>query len=79
MAYIDLAERFTTAPLPFLFAPAEPVREAMREFAPLEWTVIRLAREDRLSSLREEGDLKQFLRLVFGFPRKTTLAMWPSR
>ena len=74
MAYIDLAERFTTAPLPFLFAPAEPIRETVREFTPREWTVIRLARQDRLSSLREEGEFKNFLRLVFGFARKTGLS-----
>lgn len=73
MAYLDIAERgFATAS----FAPPPlPQRdETMRAFTGQEWTIIGLAREDRLSSLREESEFKEFLRLIFGFERQRPLS-----
>ena len=74
MAYIDFAEPISAPSAPLFFgtaAPAEPVTIA---FSVLERTIIRLAREDGLSSLREESEFKEFLRLVFGFERKRPLS-----
>jgi len=47
---------------------------SIREFSQREWTIIRLAREDGFSSLREETKFRQFLRRIFGFERKTPLS-----
>lgn len=74
MAYLDLAEHgFATIPA---FAPSatRPANDAGVDFSRREWTVIRMARQDRLSSLREESELKEFLRLLFGFERQRPLA-----
>ena len=72
MAYLDLAETTFAASAPFSFARATTV--ATGEFDSREWAVIRLAREDGLSSLREESDLTAFLRLIFGVRRKPPLS-----
>ncbi|HWJ68686.1 MAG TPA: hypothetical protein VNS79_01345 [Sphingobium sp.] len=53
-------------------APAMAAGRATADaFSQREWTIIRLAREDRVSSLREETAFKRFLRLIFGLERKT--------
>jgi len=74
MAYLDLALHGGPATAHFPFVPAEPVREAESGFNAREWLVIRLARDDSLSSLREESDFKQFLRKIFGYERKRPLS-----
>lgn len=74
MAYLDLAERFSTAQLQPFFAPAPAEIEKTAEFSPREWQVIRLAREDRLSSLREQSEFGAFVRFIFGFERKKPLS-----
>lgn len=74
MAYLDLAGHFGTASPQPLLAPDPAAREAVADFSPLEWQVVRIARQDRLSSLREESEFKQFLRIVFGFERTRPLA-----
>ncbi len=75
MAYLDLAlHGGTAAAVQFPFLPAQPVREAVSDFSQREWLVIRLARDDSLSSLREEGEFKQLLRKIFGYERKKPLS-----
>ncbi len=74
MAYLDLAERFSTAQLQIPFVPARVEQETVSDFAAREWQVVKLARNDRLSSLREESEFVGFLRMVFGFERKKPLA-----
>jgi hypothetical protein len=73
MAYLALAERFSSARSQPA-ALAVPMAEAPREFTPREWLVVKLARSDSLSSLREESELMEFLRLVFGYPRARPLS-----
>jgi hypothetical protein len=43
-------------------------------FSPLEWSIIRQARVDGLSSLREPGRLRRFLSWLFGLNRTPRLA-----
>jgi hypothetical protein len=75
MAYLDFAEAAYGASAPIAFAPSRAVgREEAIGFNSREWTIIRLAREDSLSSLREESEFMDFLRLVFGFERKKPLS-----
>lgn len=75
MAYLDLAQPGGAATLQFPFAAAPAAREtAAADLGQREWMIIRLAREDRLSSLREESEFFEFLRLVFGMQRKRPLA-----
>jgi hypothetical protein len=74
MAYLDVAERFSSAQQA-QSAVAAPVRFAPAAgFTQREWLVIQLARKDRLSSLREESELMEFLRLIFGFPKSRPLS-----
>jgi len=72
MAYLDLADTTFSAPAPFSFARAATVATA--EFDSREWAIVRLARDDGLSSLREESDFTAFLRLIFGVRRKPPLS-----
>lgn len=74
MAYLDFAEPgFAT--LPSLAAsPARAANDSRLDFSQREWTIIRLARQDRLSSLREESEFIGFLRLLFGFERQRPLS-----
>lgn len=75
MAYLDLADPAAPpASTPFFFAPERIMEEVPVEFSQREWTIIRLAREDGLSSLREDSEFREFLRLVFGFERKRPLS-----
>ena len=63
-------------------SPAVPPRLAARPvavtpaptFSPLEWAIIRQARVDGLSSLREPGRLRRFFSWVFGLNRPPKLA-----
>jgi hypothetical protein len=74
MAYLDLADTAFAAPALFSFAPSRAASEAAAEFNQREWAIIRLAREDGLSSLYEESEFKAFLRLIFGVRRKPPLS-----
>ena len=74
MAYLDLAQHGGAATLQFPFAAAQPARDVVPGFNQREWLVIRLARDDSLSSLREESDFKQILRKIFGYERKRPLS-----
>ncbi len=74
MAYLDFAmpggaaiKRLAPATMPAL-----PTQQ--HKFGQHEWTIVQLARTDRLSSLREEGKVKRLLRLVFGIERQRPLA-----
>jgi hypothetical protein len=63
MGYLAFAETAAgSAVAPVSFAPAaEPAR-----FSPLEWSVIALAKRDRIASLREPGRISTAMGLVFG-------------
>lgn len=74
MAYLDLAEPGFAAAPAFATSTAHPANDAGVDFNRREWTVIRMARQDRLSSLREESDFKEFLRFLFGFERQRPLS-----
>ena len=67
MAYLARIEPQDSQPIAFpaLVRPARP----KPDFSPLEWSVIRLARIDRLWTIRETGRLRRFVELAAG-PRQ---------
>jgi hypothetical protein len=68
MAYLALIQTQAAQPIPFL-AKASPVRTpvvAEPEFSRLEWSVIRLARVDSLSTLRPPGRFGRFINWLMG-------------
>jgi hypothetical protein len=73
MAYLDHAGAFAVA-------GAQPVSadwalgEDQGHFSPLEWTVITLARRDRLASLRAPSPLGRAFGSLFGLGRQSALA-----
>ena len=70
MAYIDHASSFAGA----MASPWVAQDEGRTDFSGLEWTVIALARRDRISSLSEPGPLARALGGLFGLGRQSTLA-----
>lgn len=74
MAYLDLAEHVGTAHRPTSVAPVRAESGTATEFTSLQRQVIRLARNDSVSSLREETKLGEFLRAIFGWDRTRPLA-----
>lgn len=80
MAYLQRIEQQTSDPFAFLdrFATeaAAPVAPAVAapEFSDLEWSVIRLARRDRLWTLRPYGRVRRFFRWLTGLGINPKLA-----
>ena len=73
MAYVAFAE--TTGGdvfVPSLYAPVAAAKTV--SFSALEWSVVAIARQDRLSSLRSPGRLSLALGAVFGGSGHTRLA-----
>ncbi len=75
MAYMDFASMRQGAQI------IEPVMQAAHRhavqvstFTHQEWAVVRLAREDGLSSLRQEGRFGRVMRFIFGLRRKNPLS-----
>ena len=68
MAYLAPIETHTAQPVVFLpkVAPAQAPAIPVPEFSALEWSVIRLARVDGLSTLREPGRLGRFINWLMG-------------
>ena len=64
MAYLAKIEPQTAAPIALTGVPANDT--AKPEFSPLEWSVIRLARVDSLSTLREPGRFGRFVNWLLG-------------
>ena len=77
MAYMDFAgQRDIVASLlmePF-FPPARVRDGEATTFTQREWAIVRLARDDNLASIREEGRLGRAIRLIFGVERKNPLS-----
>jgi len=74
MAYLDLAQTFTVGPDT---AVAEVVLEepkAKANLGPLEWSVVALARFDRLSSLAQPGRVAMAMGRLFGTSNNPQLA-----
>jgi len=72
MAYIDHASSFAGAlPMP---TPWIVQDEGRTDFSALEWTVIALARRDRISSLSEPGPIARAFGSLFGLGRQSMLA-----
>jgi hypothetical protein len=73
MAYLDHASAFAVAG-----AQAVPAGWAMSHeesgFSALEWTVISLARRDRIGSLHTPGPMARALGSLFGVGRQSALA-----
>ena len=74
MAYLDHASAFAVAGGHAVPAPWAVQDEGRTEFSPLEWTVIALARRDRISSLSEPGPVARALGSLFGLGRQSSLA-----
>jgi hypothetical protein len=64
MAYLARIEPLDSQPLAFPASRAQAA--ATPDFSPLEWSIIRLARGDSLSTIREPGPLRRFLAWVVG-------------
>ncbi len=78
MAYLMLDDDravVTTAPLPAAVPSADPVpAEAPARLSALEWSVVALARQDRLSSLDRPGRIATALAVLFKPPHNRMLA-----
>jgi hypothetical protein len=72
MAYLARIEQQTAQPIAF-FDRIAPAAQAP-EFSDLEWSVIRLARVDGLSTLREPGPFRRFIAWLTGTERHPELA-----
>ncbi len=68
MAYLDRIESHTAQPVVFVpkIAPAPAPAVPEPDFSALEWSVIRLARVDGLSTLREPGRIGRFINWLMG-------------
>lgn len=64
MAYLARIEPQNARPIAQPIAPANDT--AKPDFTPLEWSVIRLASVDALSTLREPGRLQRFVNWLMG-------------
>lgn len=69
MAYLEFRSEGLVAA-----TEAAPRGERSANFTTLEWTVIRLAQGDPVSSVRRPGKMLAMLRSVFGFKQRTVLA-----
>lgn len=79
MAYLERIAPQAAYPIAFTAVPAlvpsRPVLAAPKpEYSALEWSVIRLAEGDRLSTLREPGRLRRFSDWLTGTESSPTLA-----
>lgn len=68
MAYLARIESHTAQPVAFLpkIVPTTAPTAPAPEFSTLEWSVIRLARVDGLSTLREPGLIGRFINWLMG-------------
>lgn len=64
MAYLAKIEPKDVAPITLAGAPANDIGKP--DFSPLEWSVIRLARVDGLSTLRAPGRFRRFVNWLMG-------------
>jgi hypothetical protein len=62
MAFLARIEPLDSQPLALLAMAAEPEPQ----FSTLEWSIIRLARKDGLSTIREPGPLGRFINWLIG-------------
>lgn len=76
MAYLARIEPQTSDPFAFLdrFTPTIVPTVAAPEFSDLEWSVVRLARRDRMWTLRPYGRLRRFFRWLTGLGINPKLA-----
>jgi hypothetical protein len=72
VAYLARIEPFESQPIALPAISARALAEP--EFSPLEWSIIRLARGDSLSTIREPGRLRRFLNWLAGRNRSPKLA-----
>ena len=70
MAYLARIEPLDSQPIARLAIAAKPEPE----FSALEWSIIRLARTDGLSTLRERGPVRRFFNWVVGRSSNPKLA-----
>jgi len=75
MAYMDFAGHRGAALQLEPFMPPARVRDGQATtFTHREWTIVRLAREDGLSSIREESRFGRLVRAIFGIKKKNPLS-----
>jgi hypothetical protein len=68
MAYLARIESHTAQPVAFLpkIVPAPAPTAPEPEFSALEWSIVRLARVDSLSTLRPPGRVQRFVNWLMG-------------
>ncbi len=74
MAYMDFAAHRSAALLEPILPPARIVPGQVMDLGSREWAVVRLAREDSMSSIRPESRLGRVIRLIFGIERQNPLS-----
>lgn len=83
MAYMDFAQLDATSAVaaarPLFFAPGLAAEDQIEPavapgFDARDWSVVRLAREDSLSSIRPETEFGRIVRLIFGVERRNPLS-----
>jgi hypothetical protein len=75
MAHLDLAIAAAERPAASAFTPRhDPVPGEETRLGPLEWSVVAVARKDRVSSLRNPGRLSTALGNLFGTRSNPRLA-----
>jgi hypothetical protein len=72
MAYLARIEPLQSRPIAPIMVPTEPTPKP--DFTPLEWSVIRLARVDKLSTIREPGPVRRFFNWLIGRTSSPKLA-----
>jgi hypothetical protein len=73
MAYLDLAQAYP-ADLSSSRSPKAPAAAAQASLSALEWSVVALARRDRVSSLAEPGRISVAMGRLFGTQSNPRLA-----
>jgi hypothetical protein len=74
MAYMDFAAHGSAALLEPILPRARVIPGQTPQLSVREWSVVRLAREDNMASIRPETGLKRAIRLIFGLERKNPLS-----
>ncbi len=74
MAYLAFTELAGGTDLPLPDATIAPVEQRRAGFSALEWSVVAIARRDRLSTLRQPGRMSMAMGALFGGVRDPRLA-----
>lgn len=74
MAYKDFSGRDGATVLESLFPPARTRAGQPTTFTQREWSIVGLARQDALASIRPDTRLARIVRVIFGIERQNPLS-----